>query len=198
MKHQKYYIWEVLRTSLALNVWVNWFKFKTFRNFFVWGKCIPFSFPDLMWTCFAWKNMKKPFLRYLQTCSDGFFLLLHMFPTIRIICRLVCMLFDNWVKPYWLEDMEITTSSKYMYTLKNDGLWFGLCFWLGTVVPDAVWIRVKFNLKIDRSVTTLRQEFGIVARSYWFYYLIVFLTQRAIQSERYGIIWRAHAANHSA
>ena len=33
-KHQKYYIWEVLRTSLALNVWVNWFKFKTFRNFF--------------------------------------------------------------------------------------------------------------------------------------------------------------------
>ena len=37
--------------------------------------------------------------------------------------------------------------------------------WFVTVVPAGVWIRGKFKLKIDRSVKTLWQEYGVVAGS---------------------------------
>ena len=43
------------------------------------------------------------------------------------------------------------------------------CSWLQLVteVPMGIWIRDKFRLKIDRSVKTPWQEYGVVAGSYW-------------------------------
>ena len=48
------------------------------------------------------------------------------------------------------------------------------CLWLQLVteVPVGIWIHDKFKLKIDRSVKTLWQEYGVVAGS-WFHLFVL-------------------------
>ena len=79
---------------------------------------------------------------------------------------------DQSIFKYFSSKIRQFQSAPVSVTIKQCGLtWtcrhvnISSCLWLVTEVPVGIWIRDKFKLKIDRSMKTPCQEYGVVAGS---------------------------------
>ena len=142
-------------------------------------KCIPRTWTSvILWPaelkCCATEN-QGVLLRTLRKCSP--IRLLRLLTEEGLYTRNVCLNRQFWhavLDNYFLNYPRNILLSSVTHHQRHFSLFisFGLvnissCLWLKLVteVPVGIWIRDKFNLKIDRSVKMPWQEYGVAASS---------------------------------